>query len=263
MDRRAEGRIKAVLASLVVLAACVACGPDERGGADATPDAQPDTDARPMGEAGPTEVNTEELSDGSFVCRPAGAGPFPVVLYNHGGRGMAVGGDLRGVCEGLAAEGYLARSERRPATVEIVGHLDDVLAGLASLRAHEDADTTRVAIMGFSRGGLLALQAAIAQPSDVQAVILQAPAPAMNMLTRSLMDAGNITAPVLVQVSENDTIMAEHVVIAQEVNDALVDAEKEVELTIYPPFGADGHSLFFEVRDPWWSDVLAFLSAEL
>jgi dienelactone hydrolase len=259
MDRSADGVIGAVLLSAMVLAAGAACGTDDRGRADATPDA----DARPMGDAGPTEVTTEELSDGSFVCRPAGAGPFPAVLYNHGGRGMAVGGDLRGVCESLAGEGYLARSERRPATVEIVGHLDDVLVGLVSLRAHEDADTSRVAIMGFSRGGLLALQTAIAQPSDVQAVILQAPAPAMNMLTQSLMDAGNVTAPVLVQVAENDTIMAEHVVIAQEVHDALVDAEKEVELTIYPAFGTDGHSLFFEVRDPWWSDVLAFLSAEL
>ena len=34
------------------------------------------------------------LDDGSYVCRPAGLGPFPVVLYNHGGKGNEVGGDL-------------------------------------------------------------------------------------------------------------------------------------------------------------------------
>jgi len=248
---------------VVILLAAGACGPDDRGQPDATPDARPDTEAGPMAEAGSPEVTVEELADGSFVCRPAGAGPFPAVLYNHGGRGTSVGGDLRGVCEALAGEGYVARSERRPATVEIVGHLDDVLSGLDALRDHADVDSSRVAIMGFSRGGLLALQAAIAQPTDLQAIILQAPAPAMNMLTRSLMEVGNITAPVRIQVAENDTIMAEHVMIAEEVEQALMDAEKEVDLTVYPAFGTDGHSLFFEVRDPWWPDVLAFLTAQL
>ena len=40
---------------------------------------------------------------------------------------------------------------------------------------------------------------------------------------------------------------------------ALRAANKEVELTIYPDFGNDGHELFFELRDSYWLDVLAFL----
>ena len=40
---------------------------------------------------------------------------------------------------------------------------------------------------------------------------------------------------------------------------SLNDAGKDVEYTIYPPFGDDGHELFFEVREPYWSDVTALL----
>lgn len=43
------------------------------------------------------------ITDGdSFLCVPAGAGPFPGVLYNHGGRGQVIGGDLEGTCRALA-----------------------------------------------------------------------------------------------------------------------------------------------------------------
>ena len=40
--------------------------------------------------------------NGSFLCTPDGTGDFPAVLYNHGGLGLAVGGDLEGTCRALA-----------------------------------------------------------------------------------------------------------------------------------------------------------------
>ena len=51
--------------------------------------------------------------------------------------------------------------------------------------------------------------------------------------------------------------------ICELIKTTLEDAEKSAALTIYPPFGTDGHELFFEVDDIYWPDVLAFLAANL
>ena len=47
------------------------------------------------------------------------------------------------------------------------------------------------------------------------------------------------------------------------VESALQDAGKDVELTVYPPYADDGHTLFYEVREPWWSDVSRFFNETL
>jgi len=210
-----------------------------------------------------SSIQTEYLSDGSIVCRPAGEGPFPAILYNHGGKGDAVGGDLEGTCVALAEEGYVVRAEKRPASISLNGQLDDVLSGLDALLADPTVDTNHVGIMGFSRGGLLALQAAIARPNDIDSVLLMAPAHGINSLAETLQDVSAITAPVHIYVAENDTLQADHVQLAEDVFDALTEAGKQVDLTIYPAFGNDGHSLFFEVRDPYWSDAIDYFNATL
>ncbi len=204
-----------------------------------------------------------KLDDGSYVCTPSGQGPFPSVLYNHGGLGTAVGGDLRGTCMALAEEGFLARSEKRSETVPLAGHLDEVLDGLDTLRSHEKADRSRIGIMGFSRGGLLTLQAAIAQPRDVHAILIFAPAPGITTLQETLIDVSPILAPTSLYVSENDTFPANHVQLSRDVEDALRAAEKDVTLTLYPPFENNGHRLFFEIRDIYWDDVINFLQTSI
>ena len=209
------------------------------------------------------EASTVQESDDSWVCRPKGAGPFPAVLYSHGGLGTAIGGDLKGTCEALAEAGFLARSEKRPETTSLSGHLNEVLSGLALLRGHADADVNHVGIMGFSRGGLLTLQAAIQEESSVQAVVLMAPAHGNGQLSDSINDVSSIAAPVEIYVSENDLTQADHVQLAHDVDDALRAAGKPVNLTVYPPYGSDGHMLFDQVQEPYWSDVLAFLENQL
>jgi dienelactone hydrolase len=97
----------------------------------------------------------------------------------------------------------------------------------------------------------------------MRAVVLCAPAPARDTLEMTLRDVSAITAPVNIYVAENDVYMAEHVELARDVEEALRDAGKEVDLTIYPPYGADGHALFFEVRDSYFDDVLAFFDEHL
>ena len=44
---------------------------------------------------------------------------------------------------------------------------------------------------------------------------------------------------------------------------ALRAAGKEVESIVYPPFGDDGHRLFFVVRPEYWTDVVTFLDRHL
>ncbi|MBR56667.1 MAG: hypothetical protein CMH54_01270 [Myxococcales bacterium] len=204
-------------------------------------------------------------SDGdkqTFVCVPPGTGPFPAVLYNHGGLNNVVGGNLEGTCTALANAGYLARAEYRPGSLVLPEHLQQVYDGLDALRGHSLADTSRVGILGFSRGGLLSLHVAIERDSDVQAVVLMAPAPGGGMLSLSSAldeDVAQISAPVRVYVSANDLFQADHIQLATDVYDALMDYDKDVELIEYPAFCSDGHALFFEVREPYWSDVLSFL----
>lgn len=217
----------------------------------------------------PSDLFSKEtviLGDGSYVCKPAGLGPFPAVLYNHGGLGNAIGGDLEGTCEALATAGYLARSEKRRETVPLDGHLEDVLGGLSELLSHPDADSSRVTLLGFSRGGLLTLQAAVENPNKIHSVVLMAPAPGGNDdMQTTLKNIAPLKASVLIMVAENDLPPAQandHVQLSEQVSSTLRIAGKTVTMVLYPPFSADGHDLFDEVREPYWSHILAFLETE-
>ena len=50
--------------------------------------------------------------------------------------------------------------------------------------------------------------------------------------------------------------------IAKQMKSVLETAEKEVELTIYPPYKENGHLMFFEIGD-YWEDVIEFLTKNL
>ncbi len=197
----------------------------------------------------------------AILCRPAGQGPFPAVIYNHGGLGQAVGGDLKGTCRALARAGYIGLAPERRKTRTLQGHPEDVLAGLQYLRGRKDVDPKRIAMIGFSRGGLLSYLIATRQP-ELRAFVLMAPASGRGALERNLGRAGQVRAPVLILVSKNDSRQADHVALARKIEGALQSAGKEVRLILYPPFGSDGHRLFFEVG-AYWKDVLAFLAKHL
>ena len=219
--------------------------------------AQPET-------ASASEPSVAALDDGSFLCTPAGTGPFPGVLYNHGGRATVVGGDLEGTCLALAEAGYIGYSKQRRLSEShsIAGHIDDVYEGLNALLAADGVDASRVGIMGFSRGGLLTLQAATERPGTFSAIVAMAPASAKGLLATVLGDTDQIDAPVLVLVSENDLFQDDHVTLTQNVVGALEAEDKHVEHILYGPFGDDGHERFFVVGD-YWGDIIAFLSPHL
>ena len=145
-----------------------------------------------------------------------------------------------------------------------------MLEGFKSLRDETAVDPNRLGIIGFSRGGLLTQQAAISLGDAVRGIVICAPAPGNGALERTLVDLTRIRAPVRIYVAENDQQMrrrsgrmVDHVALSKMVERALKDVGKDVELTIYPPYADDGHTLFFKVREPWWGDVSRFFDQAL
>jgi dienelactone hydrolase len=202
-----------------------------------------------------------------YLCVPDGDGPFPVAVYNHGGLGTAIGGPPQETCVALMEEGYLGFSPLRRETVPLTGHMGDVNDGIDYALEHELADTSRLAILGFSRGGYLSV-AALTQRSNATAGVIMAPAPIDGLLDEALEDANNVQASTLVLVAENDTPEfntedEDHVASATAVRDALSGAGKEVELEILAAYAENGHDLFQELRDSYWSKIQAFLSEKI
>ncbi|HZM91281.1 MAG TPA: prolyl oligopeptidase family serine peptidase [Blastocatellia bacterium] len=112
-----------------------------------------------------------------FVWRPSGDGPFPAVLWNHGSEKSP--GSVDSVAPYFVSKGYvffvphrrgqgrspgpyimdelnaLSRDERSRRLVELHEiQLQDQLAGLQYLQNQTFVDRNRIAVMGFSFGGI-------------------------------------------------------------------------------------------------------------
>jgi len=142
------------------------------------------------------DVRSGELHLKGYFWKPAGPGPFPAILFNHGsgaddpqhtaGRTMAeAASDLAPIflkhgyaffylCrrgQGLSADqgpfmqDLLKQAEakgvdaRKQLHYQLItgSQLDDALAGLTFLKAAPDVDPKRIAIVGHSFGGMLTL----------------------------------------------------------------------------------------------------------
>ena len=197
---------------------------------------------------------TGSLTFKGYLAKPEGPGPFPVVVYNHGGLGNIVGGPPAKTARALAESGYVGFSPIRRKTVSLHGHLDDVLAAVEFVKNLDCTDANDVAIMGFSRGALLTYMA-VTTGERFSAAIMMAPARGRGAIDRFLSRAERVDVPALILVAKNDDVSSSYKLAA-----ALRAAEKEVELIVYPPYGQDGHRMFFEVGD-YWKDVTGFLRA--
>ena len=133
----------------------------------------------------PVHTWTEESDRGPLRlhlewARPPGPGPFPAVLVHPDGAGTAV--KMRGVIWDLACHGYLAmaadyrrlRQGKYRRTLFPWRDEAEVTTALALLRAHALVDTDRLAVLGFSQGGIFSLLIA-AQAPDIKAVIAYYP----------------------------------------------------------------------------------------
>jgi dipeptidyl aminopeptidase/acylaminoacyl peptidase len=164
-----------------VLAVVTACASDDGGGASGdagAPDANGVDAAPPAWEAVEVlfddgEVVTERvkyrsgslLIDGQ-VCRPKAGGPYPVIVFNHGGfMGLGIAADS-GNCVDSARAGFVwigssyRGEDASEGAIEVcLGEVDDVLAMIDVALAQPYADRDRVVMWGGSHGGCITTRA--------------------------------------------------------------------------------------------------------
>ncbi len=228
----------------------------------------------------------------AYLYLPRGEGPFPLVIYNHGSREGAERSELPFPFIGrlLTEAGYAVLvPERRgygksdgPTFQEEVGQdkgtkmiermqaeAGDVLAALDYLKTVPSIDSTRIAIMGFSFGGIVTILAAsnsnafFAAIDQASGSLSWARSPA---LQKALPDAaGKIRIPLLCQVAENDATTAA----VKSVYEAAKRHKAPAEIIVYPPFTpaqnprntAPGHLIFTgQGVAIWGKDVVDFLA---
>ena len=227
-----------------------------------------------------------------FIFRPAGDGPFPAVLYNHGSEKLP--GTKPEIGGFFARSGYVlfvphrrgqGRSQEQgtyimdairsaPAAfrdarlVELQEqHLADVLAALAYLQGLPFVDKSRIAVAGCSFGGIQTMLAA-QKPAGLRAAVAFAPgamtwasSPALrSRLTEAAREAA---IPVLLIQAQNDYDLTPTQVLSEE----MARAGRPHQRVILPAYGttrADGHGRFcFSGVDAWGPQVLAFLAATM
>lgn len=100
------------------------------------------------------------------VCRPAAAGRYPIVEYNHGGWFGLDQDSLLADCPTVAAQGYVWISssyrgeDSSEGQIELcLGEVDDVMNMLAAARAQPYANPDKVLMWGGSHGGCITLRA--------------------------------------------------------------------------------------------------------
>ncbi len=218
------------------------------------------------GEVGEVVYKTAPETLKGYLCRPSGTGPFPAVMYNHGGVGNIIGGAPKETCEALATAGFVGFAPIRRQTRSMAGHLDDVQAGIDYLLGLDYVDRNRVAMAGFSRGGALTFMAA-SKTTPIKAAVIMASANPPPRSGFTLGDAVKIRVPVFLLVAKNDTgsrkTMGQNTLKGmQHMTTALTEAGNTPKMVVYPPYRGDGHDMFFEIG-AYWTDVVEFLKKHL
>jgi dienelactone hydrolase len=225
-----------------------------------------------------------------FLYRPAGAGPFPAILWNHGserlpgwqpdlaaffvsrgfvffvphraGHGRSPGADVTDPA-GLARGG--PDGHWGPVRAHERANLD-VAAASAWLRQRPFVDPERVAMVGCSFGGIQTLLSA-EQGRGVRAFVAFAPAAQswgdVHLRERLARAVTAAKAPVFILQAANDFSTEPTRVLGP-----LVERNGGM-AKLYPAFGAsaqDGHWGFATLRqgtEVWGADVVAFLQRSL
>lgn len=231
---------------------------------------------------------------GGELYEPAGPGPFPAVLYNHGSApGMLSSEASQAVGPLFARAGWiffmpyrhgqglsasagpylgdeLAAARRRGGLAEASttlaerlghSHLADQMAALTWLRSQAQVDRRRVVLAGNSFGGVEALLGATREPAcAVVAASAGAESwsrsPEVQALLRNAVT--QVRAPMFLFQAENDFDLAPQV----ELTRLRRDRGLPVESRVYAPFGrsaAEGHRFAYAGVATWFPDVLAFV----
>ena len=212
----------------------------------------------------------------AFLCRPEGKGPFAAVVYSYGviidqfglAGAFQRGYDLNGICYAIAKEGFLAviplREDLslrfgRTSRESYQRHKEGLWRAIDFVKTIPDVDSSRLALMGHSRGGLLTLMLAV-ERKDLRAFVVSAPAPGpAGTFSDVLTKVKLLNAPILLlaEKGEEDPRILENL---QAFERTLQTQQKEGQLIVYTRGG--GHRLFFTV-DYYWDDVRTFLREKL
>jgi len=231
-----------------------------------------------------------------FLYKPAGAGPFPTVLYNHGSspgmvnnqafeligplfnargwaffapyrRGQGTSSDagpyVMDVVEAARARGGQALGEQTVARLLSTEQLQDQMAALAWVKKQSFARPTQIAAMGNSFGGVEAVLGA-EQGGYCAAVDASGAAEswdsAPSLQAVMLRAVEHSTVPILFFQAQNDYTLAP----SRTLYAAMRRLKKPAEIRIYPPFGdgpAGGHSFTYRGASVWIDDVVRFIEA--
>jgi dipeptidyl aminopeptidase/acylaminoacyl peptidase len=160
-----------------------------------------------------------------------------------------------------AAKGKEARQHLQ-FVLATTDHLDDVMAGVSSLKAAPAIDARRIAIVGHSFGGQLTLLAAERDNNVRAGVTVSAAAGSWErspeLRERLLAAVDKATAPIMLIQAANDYSTAPSHALAHE----LERLHKPHLLKIYPPVGRtseDGHNFLYLAIPQWEDDVFRFL----
>jgi dienelactone hydrolase len=250
-----------------------------------------------------------DLNIEAYLYKPEGSGPFPLVIYNHGSRAgqERVEIPFRFIAAILVPQGYAVlvperrgygKSDGQTFSDEVGGDISDrmmqrfreeasdVLAGLDYLKRGGASsspgrftpspttnliDFRRVAIMGWSHGGVVSLLAASERHEFVALVDQAGGALTWNhspTLQRELPAAARkIKIPALCMDAENDATTNA----AKTVGEAIKSSGEWEQTIIYPPFTPTtnpdnippGHLIFGQGVSIWQNDLLAFLKPRL
>ena len=259
-------------------------------------------DGQTVAGADPVVVRSGTLQLRALLWRPKGKGPFPAVLFNHG-RGLTpqTEGRVAGITalghvfvshgyvfiavfrrgEDLSADqgvfiGDLLERERAAKGDDAakklqVGllesdHLEDALAGLTFLRTLPEVDRQRVAVVGHSFGGSLALLVAERDRSLRAAANFAGAAGSWegsaDLRERLITAVGRVTAPVLFVYAANDFSVAPGKVLDAE----MTRRSKVHRLKQFPSFGQtadEAHWFVYLAVAIWEHDVFTFLDEHM
>jgi dienelactone hydrolase len=243
-------------------------------------------------------VKSGNLSLRGLLWTPAGTGPFPGVLFNHGSysvgdtltsqdlgalgpvfarhgyvflflcrRGIGLSKD-QGPADGdLMADALAARGTRGLNDIQLRllegEELNEAAAGLAFLRTLREVDTHRIAVAGHSFGGSLTLFLAARDTTLRAVVIFSGAAHSWSLsseLRRRLREAVHQTPPVFFIHAANDYSTESGQALAAEMQ----RLGRPHRLKIYPAFGLtphEGHNFLFHDTGMWEADVFGFLDS--
>jgi carboxymethylenebutenolidase len=174
-------------------------------------------------------------------CVPSGAGPFPAVVIIHGsGPRDLIIDDFEDLCTKLADHGYYAEYIEYYSQTDAVAPndldamirnfptwLNEVQAGIVTLKKNPAIAPKKVGLMGFSLGGFIALTYGVSYPDDVAAIVEY-----YGGLSPALYPRVSSMPPVLILHGASDRIVP--VSQARDLDAALTKAGRPHEMKIYP-----------------------------